>query len=145
SEAVMAAIAGEALVGEYAGPWSAGTSARWLFKQCVSHREIAGGPAALVRALEKSLIASGGTLRLNARVEKLLTGKGRVGGVQLEGGETLTAPLVGLSAHPRALLSMLPPHALPLKVFDELAAYRSRGTAAKVHLALDAPLVSRGR
>src|SRR5581483_6504879 len=72
SEAVMAAIAGQSLLSEYAGPWSAGTSARWFLSRIAAGKEVLGGPAALVRALEKSLAAAGGTIRTNARVEKLL-------------------------------------------------------------------------
>src|SRR5262249_29562795 len=69
SEAVMAAVAGASLMGEYAGPWSAGTSARWFIARATAGREVQGGPAALVQALLKALAQSGGTVRLNARVE----------------------------------------------------------------------------
>jgi phytoene dehydrogenase-like protein len=145
NEAVMAAIAGQALLGEYAGPWSAGTSARWFITRATAGREVQGGPAALIRALEKSLAQSGGSMRLKARAEKILVEKGKVAGVKLSGGEELKAPLVGFSGNPRALLDLAPPHAFPLKVFEELMAVRSRGTAAKVHLALDGPIVTKGR
>lgn len=144
SENVMAAVAGQALLCEYVGPWSAGTAARWLLMRAVAGREIAGGPAALVRALDKSLAASGGSVRTDARVAQLLVEKGKVAGVKLQSGEELKAPLVGISIPPRALIPMLPPHAFPLKLFEELQAVRSRGTSAKVHLALAAPIETRG-
>jgi phytoene dehydrogenase-like protein len=145
SEAVMAAIAGQSLLSEYAGPWSAGTSARWFLSRIAAGKEVAGGPAALVRALEKSLAAAGGTVRTNAKVATLLVEKGKIAGAKLVSGEELKAPLVGFAANPRLLLDLLPPHAFPLKVFEELMAVRSRGTSAKVHLALDAPIATRGR
>jgi phytoene dehydrogenase-like protein len=145
SDLVMAAIAGQSLMGEYAGPWSAGTSARWFITRAAAGREVQGGAAALVRALEKSLAQSGGSIRFNARVEKVLVEKGKVSGVQLKGGEQLKASYVGFSASPRQLLDVVPPHAFPLKAFEELMAVRARGTSAKVHLALEAPIATRGR
>ncbi len=144
SETVMAAIAGQTLLGEYTGPWSAGTAARWVLQRAVAGKEIAGGPAALVRALVASLEGTGGALRTGARVASLLVEKGGVAGVKLSTGEELRAPLVGASVAPRALLPLLPPHAFPLKVFEELQVVRCRGTSAKVHLALEAPIETRG-
>src|SRR5205085_2367829 len=110
-----------------------------------SGKEIAGGPAALARALDKSLAAGGGVMRTDARVTQLLVEKGRVTGVKLHSGEELKASLVGTAIPPRALLSLVPPHAFPLKVFEELSAVRSRGTSAKVHLALKSAIETRGR
>jgi phytoene dehydrogenase-like protein len=140
----MAAVAGQALLCEYAGPWSAGTASRWVLQRTVDGMEVSGGPAALVRALEKSFTSAGGTVRTGARVTALLVDKGRVTGVKLEGGEELKAPLAGCSIPPRALIPLLPPHAFPLKVFEELHAVRARGTSAKVHLALSAAIETRG-
>ncbi|MBL8950220.1 MAG: NAD(P)/FAD-dependent oxidoreductase [Myxococcaceae bacterium] len=144
NETVMAALAGATLLDEYVGPWSAGTAARWLLQRAVSGKEVAGGPAALVRALKASLESAGGSVRTGARVAALLVEKGQVVGVKLEGGEALRAGLVGVAIAPRALLPLLPPHALPLNVFDELSRVRARGTSAKVHLALEAPIETRG-
>ena len=126
NETVMAAIAGGTLLDEYVGPWSAGTAARWLLQRAVTGKEVAGGPAALVRALEASLKTTGGALRTGARVASLLVDAGRVTGVKLQGGEELRAPLVGVSIAPRALVPLLPAHAFPLKVFEELQTVRCR-------------------
>lgn len=145
NELTMAAVAGQALLCEYAGPWSAGTAARWVLMRACSGKEVAGGPAALARSLEKSFAAAGGTVRTGARVAKLLVEKGKAAGVKLDTGEEVKAALVGTAISPRALLAMVPPHAFPLKVFEELQAVRARGTSAKVHLALNAPIETRGR
>jgi phytoene dehydrogenase-like protein len=45
----------------------------------------------------------------------------------------------------RALLELLEPGALPLRVEEQLRALRTRGTTAKVNLALDGALCFRGR
>ncbi len=145
SDLAMAAIAGEALLCEYAGPWSAGTSARWLISRVASQHEVLGGPAALVRALEKSLVAADGTIRTGARVTQVLVDKHHVVGVKLANGEELKAPLVGVAISPRTLLELVPPHAFPLKVFEELQTVRARGTATKIHFALEAPIVTSSR
>jgi phytoene dehydrogenase-like protein len=139
SELAMAAVAGSALLGEYAGPWSAGTVARWLLMRAVTAREVKGGPAALVSALSKALAALGGTVRTGARVKQLLVAQGRVTGVKLDSGEELLAPLVGCAINPKAaLLELLPSTALPLKAYEQVRTIRTRGTSAKVHLALEA-------
>jgi phytoene desaturase len=53
-----------------------------------------GGTGALVTGLVKLLEGQGGTLRLNARVERILVERGRATGVRLEGGEVIRADAV---------------------------------------------------
>jgi phytoene dehydrogenase-like protein len=68
-----------------------------------------------------------------------------VAGVTLANGETIDAPVVLSSADPkRTMLTLLAPGSLPLKIEEEFLRVRSRGTAAKVHLALSGPLALRG-
>ncbi len=145
-DVVMAALAQGCITGEYVGPWSAGTAARLLMHRASSVNEVEGGPAALVAALSKSFASLGGQTRTRARVAEVLVEKGRAVGVRLEGGETLKADLVGCAIHPkRALLELVSPRALSVKVRDQVRAYRSRGCSAKVHLALNAPIVTKSR
>jgi phytoene dehydrogenase-like protein len=61
----------------------------------------AGGPGALVTALEAAARASGVSIRVDARVRALLVNKGKACGVELDSGESLGASLV-LSSLPRA-------------------------------------------
>jgi phytoene desaturase len=53
-----------------------------------------GGTGALVQALLKLFQELGGTLRLNTKVEEVLTQEGSVTGVRLQSGETLAARVV---------------------------------------------------
>ena len=53
-----------------------------------------GGSGAIVRALVRGLERWGGKLRLNAHVDRILVERGRAVGVQLQGGQTLRAPIV---------------------------------------------------
>ena len=146
NDLTMAAVAGGALMGEYAGPWSAGTAARWLLMRAVSAREVKGGPAALVAALEKSFTSLGGTIRTGAKVAQVMVEKNRVKGVKLGSGEEVLAARVGCAINPRAaLMDLVPPAALPLATWESVKNVRCRGTSARVHLALEAPIQPQGR
>jgi phytoene dehydrogenase-like protein len=58
-----------------------------------------GGSGMLTQAMARSLIAAGGQLRLDAPVRRILVAGGRVQGVELQGGERISAPLVVSNAH----------------------------------------------
>lgn len=146
SDLAMAAVAGGALLGEYAGPWSAGTGARWVLMRSVSGREVKGGPAALIAALTKSFAQLGGTVRTATKVSQVLVDRNRVKGVRLASGEEVLAPRVGCAINPKAaLMDLVAPTALPLATWEQVKNVRCRGTSAKVHLALEAPIQPQGR
>lgn len=58
-----------------------------------------GGSGMLTQAMARSLEAAGGVVRLDAPVKRILVRGGRVEGVALENGETISAPLVISNAH----------------------------------------------
>jgi phytoene dehydrogenase-like protein len=139
-------LAAPALVGTWAGPWSAGTTTFWLLAECAAGRFLAGGPPALVAALEGAARAAGAEIRTGAEVARIRVERGRVAGVALASGETLDAPVVVATSDPkRTLLELVAPGVLPIRIEEEAQRIRSRGTAAKVHLALDGPLELAGR
>lgn len=134
-------LAAPALAGTWSGPWSAGTTTLWLLEECAAGRFVAGGPPALVDALERAARAAGAEIRTGAEVTRIRVERGRVAGVTLASGETLDAPLVVATTDPkRTLLELVAPGVLPLEAEEEARRIRSRGTAAKLHLALDGPL-----
>lgn len=66
-----------------------------------------------IDAIARSLASRPGCeLRLRARVERILLERGRVMGVTLQGGETLTARRYVSNADPRSTAALLPPGAL---------------------------------
>ncbi|NBS72325.1 MAG: phytoene desaturase [Betaproteobacteria bacterium] len=72
---------------------------------------VLGGMHALARAFERLALARGVNFRYNTRVEKILTKDGRVLGVQLSGGEVLTADAVIFNGDHAALSEgLLSPH-----------------------------------
>ena len=146
SPRLRAALASPALVGTWLGPWSAGSAACLVAHEACSERSVRGGPAGAARALASAARAAGVDLRTGTAARALEVDAGRVRGVELEGGETLAADGVLSTLDPqRTFLGLVPRQHLPAKLEDAVAAWRTRGTTAKVHLALDGPPRWRGR
>jgi phytoene dehydrogenase-like protein len=134
-------LAAPAVVATWAGPWSAGTNTNLLLAEAAPGRLVAGGPAALATALEKAARAADVEIRTSAAVERIRVENGRASGVTLASGEPIDAATVVATSDPkRAFLDLIPPGTLPIRIEEEFRRIRMRGTAAKVHLALDGPL-----
>ena len=143
---LRAALAAPAVAGAYLGPRASGSAARLLLYECVREGEVKGGPAALSDALHQAVEAAGGEIRVESQVARIAVERGRVRGVTLADGRGLEASVVVASCDPkRALLDLLEPGVLPLRVEEQVRVVRTRGTAAKVNLALDGRLVFRER
>jgi phytoene dehydrogenase-like protein len=138
---LVEAFAAPAVASTWNGPWSAGTVTNLLLRECAGGEVLAGGPPALIGALLAAGRAAGAELRTGAEVKRIRLDRGRVAGVTLASGETIDAPVVLSSADPKStMLGLLAPGTLPLKIEEEFRNLRSRGSAAKVHLALSGPL-----
>jgi phytoene dehydrogenase-like protein len=138
---LVEALAAPAVASTWSGPWSAGTTTNFLLRECAGGEALAGGPPALVAALLAAGRAAGAEVRTGAEVRRIRLDRGKAVGVTLASGETVDAPVVLSSADPkRTMLDLLAPGSLPLKIEEELHRVRSRGSAAKVHLALSGPL-----
>ena len=98
-----------------------------------------GGAGMLAGALVSYLGELGGTVRTGARVMKLAVERGRVVGVELAGGERLTAPLVIADVMPGALV-VLAGDALPARYARALRRYRLGPATLKLDWALDGPI-----
>jgi phytoene dehydrogenase-like protein len=140
SQPLVEALAARAVLGTWAGPWSAGTTTNLLLREARSGKRIRGGAAALIAALQAAAKARGVELRTNSAVQSLVIEAGVVNGVSLASGETVRAKAVLASCDPKqTLLDLVPPATLALKVEEDFLRVRSRGTAAKLHLALSGP------
>jgi phytoene dehydrogenase-like protein len=134
-------LAAPAVIGTWAGPWSAGTNTNLLLAEAAPGRHLAGGPAALIAALERAARSAGATIRTGADAVRLRIENGRAAGVTLAGGERLDAETVIATCDPkRTFLELIAPGTLPIRIEEEYRRIRARGTAAKVHLALSGPL-----
>ncbi len=140
-------ICAPALYGSYAGPWSAYSTINLLLWECASRNHVHGGPQALVNALNQAAQESGVEIRTDAEViEICLDDSGSVKGVKLKGGEEIMAIKVASSCTPKVtFLNLFKPFELDYELDFWIDKIRSRGTTAKVNLALNSDVKLNGQ
>lgn len=137
TEIVRAAVAGPAVMHEFTGPWSPGTNLNLILAETQGPVAVKGGPAALVDALEKAALAAGVEIRTDARVVRLSLEEGAVSGVALANGEVLESRQVAAACDPKQLfLKLIPAPQLTMEFERNIKLLRTRGTTAKIDLAL---------
>ncbi|MEX0735613.1 MAG: NAD(P)/FAD-dependent oxidoreductase [Steroidobacteraceae bacterium] len=98
-----------------------------------------GGMGAVSEAMAAAARAAGATIRTGSPVARIMQEGERVSGVELESGEKLAAGTVISNADPsRTLLTLLGARHLETGFVHRVRHIRSKGMAAKLHLALDA-------
>ena len=98
----------------------------------------AGGMGAVSEAFAKAATAAGATIRLSSPVKNITLNGDRVAGVVLASGETLAADVVVSNADPkRTLFELLGARHLETGFVHRVRHFRTKGMAAKLHLALD--------
>ncbi|MCG3145176.1 MAG: Phytoene desaturase (lycopene-forming) [Gammaproteobacteria bacterium] len=139
------AIGLDAVLGTHMGPRSPNTVLSYLYRlsgACTSRAVgIAlprGGMAAVSGALAGAAQAHGAEIRTGTRVARILVEHDRISGVELAGGEILRAGTVVSNADPRTtFFGLLGAGRLEAGFARYVKNIRMRGTAAKLHLALD--------
>ncbi len=146
SDQVKTVMALNGLIGTWAGPHEPGTG------YVMAHHSIGdvgggqlgawavpeGGMGAVADAIASSARAAGAEIRVNTRVERILTDGGRARGVVIEGGEEIHAPLVVTACHPQiTFLRQLEPDQLPTEFLDDIRNWKTRSGVVKINLALD--------
>ena len=144
TDLLQAAVATRGVFGTAMGPWSAGSGAVLLLNAAADpvpggrSLMVAGGPAALARAMAEAATAAGVQIRTGARVARVLARDGRAVGVLLDSGEEILTRAVVSGADPRrTLLDLVDPIDLDPGFLTKVRNYRARGTVAKVHFALN--------
>ncbi|MFB7877881.1 phytoene desaturase family protein [Nocardia sp. NPDC056064] len=100
-----------------------------------------GGGQVLSATMAEVVRANGGDFRLNARVRRILVEDGRVRGVELDGGETITAPVVVSNADvKRTFLELLDPSAVSARTRKRVAGYTMAWPLFNTYLGLDIDL-----
>ena len=98
----------------------------------------AGGMGAVSDAFAKAATAAGAAIRLSTPVRNITLNGDRVSGVVLASGETLPADVVVSNADPkRTLFELLGARHLETGFVHRVRHFRTKGMAAKLHLALD--------
>ena len=141
TELLKATLAGPAIYGSWTGPWSPSTNANLIQHETMSNNTVEGGPKALTEALLKACSANGVEIITGSKVERIDIENAQVKGVTLKNGEQLEAKIVSSSLDPKqTFLNLVPNHHMPSLLEERVVNYRSRGTTAKLHLALKGPL-----
>jgi len=145
SAALKGALGFDAVLGANFGPRSPGTVLTLLYRLAAESAAGAsgmsqpkGGMGALCNALAKAASAAGATIRTGAPVASILVEGDRASGVALESGERVSARNVISSADPKTtFMRLLGPRYLDTGFVRRVDHIRSRGLAAKLHLALN--------
>jgi phytoene dehydrogenase-like protein len=145
SAALKGALAFDAVLGSNFGPRSPGTVLTLLYRLAAQSAAGAsglsqpkGGMGAVCNALAKAAAAAGATIRTAAPVARIIVEEDRACGVVLESGERIGARSVISSADPKTtFLGLLGARHLDTGFVRRVDHIRSRGLAAKLHLALN--------
>src|SRR5690606_2504611 len=145
TDVVKASLALSGIIGTALGPMSPGTAyvllhhymgevdgsvGAWGFAR--------GGMGAITRALADSFRASGGTIRTEAEVERVLVRNGETKGVVLAGGEEVFGKTVVSNADvKRTFLKLVDDRELPEPFLRRVRNFKIRGSSGKVNIALD--------
>ena len=144
-ELLRATVAADGVFGAMLGPWSAGSGLQLLLNAAngalasPGRRVVAGGPFAVARALERACQRHGVEITTSDAVRRIDVKDDRAVGVTLAGGTHIEARAVISAVDPkRTFLTLCDAEYLPPEFLWRIRHYRSRGTLAKVNLALSA-------
>ena len=145
TELLRATVAADGVFGAMLGPWSAGSGLQLLLT--AANRAlavqgggvVAGGPVAAARSLARACEQHGVEIKTGEGVQRIDIKDDRAVGVTLSGGTHLEARAVISAVDPkRTFLTLCDAENLPPEFLWRIRHYRSRGTLAKVNLALSA-------
>jgi phytoene dehydrogenase-like protein len=141
SPLLKGAVSLDAVLGTHLGPRSPNTILTYLYRLCGDHGRAslpAGGMGAVAEALAQCARGHGVTIRTGMPVHRIVVDNGRAAGVETENGETFASWTIVSNADPkRTLLGLVGSRHLETGFTRRIANLRSRGNAAKLHLALD--------
>jgi phytoene dehydrogenase-like protein len=149
SPLLQGALGFDAVLGTNFGPRSPGSVFTLLYRLAgaaaahgkdvgASLAQPKGGLGALSYALSGAARAAGAEIRTNAVVERIIVRDHRAAGVQLVSGETISADNVISNVDPQAtFLRLLGAEHLDAGFTRRVSHLRTRGLAAKLHLALE--------
>jgi phytoene dehydrogenase-like protein len=145
NELLRATVAADGIFGAMLGPWSAGSGLQLLLSAAnravasPSGRAVIGGPAAVARALERACRRHGVEIRTGEGVQRIDIKDDRATGVSLADGTQIEARAVISGVDPkRTFLTLCAADYLPPEFLWRIKHYRTRGTLAKLNLALSA-------
>ncbi len=134
----------DAVLGTHLGTRSANTMLTFLHRLAAQtaggpqgHSVVAGGMGTLSDAMLRSALSAGADVRTSARVAEITIDSGECVGVKLESGESINADAVVSNADPKTTFQTLVGYRhLEAEFARRITNLRTRGNAAKLHLAL---------
>jgi phytoene dehydrogenase-like protein len=146
SDLIKALFGFDAIVGNYASPYAAGSAYVMLHhafgevngKKGVWGHAI-GGMGAIGHAMAAAARQAGADIALDAGVREVIVERDRVTGVVLDTGETIRAKYVASSVNPKLLYTRLvPPDALPADFRARIKNWRNGSGTFRMNVALNA-------
>ncbi len=141
SPALRGAVSVDAVLGTHLGPRSPNTVLTYLYRLAGNHGRMAqpaGGMGSVVDELAEVATNAGAIVRTGTPVKRIVVMNGRVTGVELESGESIESYMVISNADPKStLMCLVGARHLEAGFARRVHHYRSKGNAAKLHLALD--------
>ena len=144
SEPIKAVYGFDAVVGNYASPYAAGSAyvlLHHVFGEVNGKKgawgHAIGGMGAITQAMAKACAEAGVEVRLNTAVQEILTEKGRAVGAVTEGGEVVRAVTVVSNLHPKLTFErLMDPGALPADFRERIGRYASGSGTFRMNVAL---------
>jgi len=146
SDLVKALYGFDAIVGNYASPYAAGSAYVMLHhafgevngKKGVWGHAI-GGMGAITLAMARAARGHGAEIELDGGVREVIVERDRAVGVILDNGETISAKYVASSVNPKLLYTrLLPADALPAHFLDRIRNWRNGSGTFRMNVALNA-------
>jgi phytoene dehydrogenase-like protein len=143
---VKALFGFDAIVGNYASPYAAGSAYVMLHhafgevngKKGVWGHAI-GGMGAITQAMAHAARGHGAEIELDAGVREVIVEGGRAAGVILDNGETFRAKYIASSVNPKLLYTRLVPSgALAPEFLDRISRWRNGSGTSRMNVALSA-------
>jgi phytoene dehydrogenase-like protein len=146
SDLVKALYGFDAIVGNYASPYAAGSAYVMLHHAFgeVNGKKGAwghaiGGMGAITQAMAKAARGYGVEIETDAGVREVIVERDRAVGVVLDNGKTIRAKYVASSVNPKLLYTRLvPAEALPAPFLDRINAWRNGSGTFRMNVALNA-------
>ena len=135
------AVGLDATLGTHLGPRSPNTILTYLYRLAGTHGKISqprGGMGSVTDALAHSARDNGVVIRTGMTVKRIAIDNGRVAGVETVSGETFSSRLVVSNADPKStIMNLVQARNVETEFTHRIHHIRSKGNAAKLHLALD--------
>jgi phytoene dehydrogenase-like protein len=146
SEPIKAAFGFDAVVGNFASPYTPGSAyvlLHHVFGEVNGKRgqwgHAVGGMGAITQAMARECVARGVDIRVNAPVVRVIVESGRAAGVELASGDVVGGKRIVANVNPKLLFEKLVPAGhVPEDFRERIAGYRCGSGTFRMNVALSA-------